>query len=191
LGQKLVTPTIPSTEPTDLVRGDSTKWTRGFSEYLPADGWTLTYYFASAQTVFNVVATNNGDGTFLLTMATTDSKKFTVGRWSWQAIVTKASERVTLDSGWIQISDGLALASANTGVDMRTFEAQALDELQAAYRARISQGSSMSYNGRSVSWSSLAELYEQIQTLTLTVDAQEQGAAAGMGRQIRVRYGAI
>ena len=189
-----MTPTIPTSEPTTLTRGDSTKWTKAFSEYLPADGWTLTYYFTSSdgsgEGVFNVVGTNNGDGSFLVTLAVADSRKFIVGNWTWQAVVTKAAELITLATGTIQIVQGLSSLDASIGVDMRSDNRKMLDDVIVALRSGISRGSSMSYNGRSVTWNSLSELQQLRKQLESDVRIEELGENAGLGRQIRVRYGA-
>jgi hypothetical protein len=184
----LVTPTIPSTEPTKLTRGDSTVWTRAFSEYLPADGWTLKYYFGSSTSVFSITAADNGDGSFLATVATIDSKKFAAGRWTWQAVVTKAAESITLDTGAIDIVDGLSLTASGIGVDLRSQNRIMLDALIATLQGRATSDQlSMSYNGRSLSRSSIAELREWRTELEDMVRVEEQGEQAGLGRDIRVR----
>lgn len=185
-----MTATIPSTEPTTLVRGDSTKWTKAISQYLPADGWTLTYYFVSSLGASNVVGSNNGDGTWLVTVATTDSLKLGAGLWQWAAVLTKAAERITIEQGELEVLNGFATASS-AGFDSRSMARQQLDAVEALILARTTGGlvTSVSINGRSVSNEPIATLIQLRDDLRQRVKIEEGGSAAGLGRQIRVRYG--
>jgi hypothetical protein len=184
----VVTPTIPSTEPKTIIRGDTVKWTRGFSEYLPADSWVLTYYFVNTAGRISVVASDNGDGTFLTTISSTVSKQFQKGRWYWQAVVTKAAERFTLDSGEFQVKDGIA--DATSGLDTRTWARRTLDAVEATLEGRAtSDHTSMSINGRSISRMTPLELMDWRDRLRSEVRIEEQAAKAGLGRNIKARYG--
>jgi hypothetical protein len=190
----MVTRTIPTGEPTTLVRGDSAKWIVIDAEYPPADGWTMTYYLVS-KTVTRVTwngSADNGDGTWLVTLSKADTRELLAGIWNWQRVATKGSEQVTRGAGTLTVSAGFASAggTASPFVDGRSFERQALDELEAVLIERLRVGQvSMSYNGRSVSWSSAAEMYQLRAELKTAVDAQELAQNAGLGRQIRIRYG--
>lgn len=185
----MVTPAIPAKEPAKITRGDSTKWTRGFSEYLPTDSWVLTYYFANAANRHSIQATDNGDGSFLVTVATTDTLRFIKGTWIWQAVVTKASERITLDTGQFEVVDGLATAAG--GIDTRTWARRTLDAVEATLEGRASNDHlSVSINGRSISKMSPLELMDWRDRLRSEVRVEQQAEKAGLGRDIRVRYGA-
>jgi hypothetical protein len=113
------------------------------------------------------------------------------GRWNWQRVATRTTEQVTRDSGDLVVIDGFASnASAVPFVDGRSWARQALDEIEAAILARASTGqTSASFNGRSVSWQSLAELYQIRSDLKAETAAEDDAENAGLGRQIRVRYG--
>jgi len=191
----LVTPTIPTGEPDTLTRGDSSKWYVADAEYVPADSWVMSYYLVSPDStrVVWTGVTNNGDGNWLVTLTKADTQNLKAGLWNWQRVATKASEQITRDSGSITVVEGFASAGATASpfVDGRSFARRALDEVEAAIISRASSGqTSMSFNGRSVSWSSMAELYQLRADLRSEVNAEELGASAGLGRQIRVRYGA-
>lgn len=184
----MATPAIPTTEPTTLTRGDSTKWTRGFSDYLPVDGWSLKYHFIAAGGKQVVTATDNGDGTFLATLMTTVSKLLTIGTWSWQAVVTKGSEQITLDAGIINVVAGFA--ETNTGTDVRTQARRTLDAVNATLEGRASSDQlRVQVNGRSIERLSLTELRQWQAQLRTEVRAEELGDNAGLGRNIKVRYG--
>ena len=191
----MVTRAIPTGEPNTLTRGDSSTWYVSDTEYPPADSWVMVYYLVSPNStrVSWTGFTNNGDGSWLVTLVKADTQNLKAGLWNWQRVATKAAEQVTRDSGSITVLEGFASAGATASpfVDGRTFARQALDEVESAILSRASSGqTSMSFNGRSVSWSSMAELYQLRSDLRAEVKGEELGANAGLGRQIRVRYGA-
>jgi hypothetical protein len=52
---------IPTTEPTQIVAGDTVKWTRELPDYPSSDGWSLRYAIRGAASV-DVTATSDGTG---------------------------------------------------------------------------------------------------------------------------------
>lgn len=181
--------TIPTTEPSEFTAGDSLQWTRAFSDYLPADGWALTYYFVNSTGKVTVTTSDNGDGSYLASISTAVSATFAVGRWYWQAVATRASERVTLDSGETVVVTGFVSTAAG-GADVRSPARKTLDALEATLQGRAtSDHLSMSVNGRSISRLSVTELLQWRDRLRDEVRIEEQGERAGLGRNIKVRFG--
>lgn len=188
-----MTAPIPATEPLTLVRGDSTVWTRGFGDYVPNDGWTLTYHFISAAGKVVVTCTNNGDATFLATITKTISKQFVgpAGFWDWQAIVANVAltQQITLARGRLQVAVGFA--EQNNGADVRSQLRQTLDAVNATLLGRASSDQmQVTYNGRSIMRLTVKELLAWRAQLQQEV-AVEDGEDTGAGRQVRVAYGTI
>lgn len=180
--------TIPAKEPTTIIRGDTVKWTRALAEFLPADGWALTYYFTSASARVVVTTTNNGDGSFLAVISSAVSATLTVGQWYWQAAVAKAGEQYTVDSGAVDVAAGMAIATG--GIDTRTWARRTLDAVEATLEGRAtSDHTSMSINGRSISRMTPLELMDWRDRLRAEVRTEEQAEKAGLGRNIKVRFG--
>jgi len=185
----MVTPTIPSGEPKSFVRGDSCKWTRGFSEYLPADGWTLTYYIVSSNGKKSIVATDNGDGSFLATLTTTISLSMAEGVWTWQAVLTKTGERKTLDSGTFVVEQNFD--NVGQSYDSRTFARKMLDAIEALLLDTSgSDETSISIDGVSTSFENKAELIAARDRFKREVKQEEQAAnlKKGLGGSVRVRF---
>lgn len=186
----MVTPTIPQGEPAQLVVGDSAKWYVQDLDYLPTDGWTMAYYLVnkdSSRVTFSGV-TDNADGRWLVTVAKTDTQALIAGRWNWQRVATKAAEQVTRGQGEFEVIAGFAtVGSQEPFVDGRSWARQALDKLEAAYLAQATSGQiSVGFNGRSITWASLAELRAERDAMRAKVQTE---AGGGKGRDIRVRYG--
>ena len=76
---------IPTDIPTLFTAGDTLKFTKELADYLPADGWTLTYSLVKSSAQIQFSASDNGDGTHLVNVATTTTDDWTAGDYRWQA----------------------------------------------------------------------------------------------------------
>ena len=149
---------IPTTEPETFTAGDTVKWTKALADYTPDDGWTLSYSFVSgsdSQAPTNVA--DNGDGSFLVTISTTDSAEFSAGIYYWQAYVSKSGERYKVDEGRVDVKPDFA--SQSTGYDARSHVVKVLDALKATIENKASKDQ-LAYTiaGRSISRLSPGEL---------------------------------
>lgn len=142
--------TIPTKEPANFTAGDTVKWTKSLADYLPADGWVLSYAIVQASVQKTITATDNGDGTHLATITATDSGGYATGIWSWQAYVTKASERYTVANGTFEVLANFA--DQGSGYDARSHVKKVLDALEATILGKASKDQiSISVQGRSLS----------------------------------------
>ena len=152
--------TIPTTEPTAIQAGDTVAWTKNLTDYLPSASWVLTYQYVSPAQAFTLTAADNSDGTHLITELPAATDDWAAGNYQWQAYVTKASNRYTVDSGRAIIRANLAVAAA-TGADYRTQNKRTLDLINAAIEDRFPLAESgFSINGRSVELMSMPDLIQ-------------------------------
>lgn len=172
--------TVPST----LVAGDTWEWTRDLSDY-PAGTWTLTYYFAKDGKQFSAAATADGT-THSVSVAAATTAVYPAGRYQWQARVTAAGESFTVESGWVQVQANPATSTA----DPRSWARRTLDAVECFLEGNASTAQqSMTVQGRSLARWPLAELLQLRDKLRQEVRTEEQGSAAGLGRNIKVRFG--
>ena len=52
---------IPITEPASLIAGDTVRWLKHLPDFLPADGWQLSYQLVNAQHTITIESTPSGD----------------------------------------------------------------------------------------------------------------------------------
>jgi hypothetical protein len=102
--------TIPTTEPISIIAGDTAKFTRSFSEYSAADGWTLAYELRGPS-VLTVAATTDTDGAgFAVTIAAADSGTLLPGLYLWFARASLDGEVYTVDQGTLTVQPNPATA---------------------------------------------------------------------------------
>lgn len=144
-----MTATTPTKEPDVFTAGDTVKWTKSFSDYLPADSWVLTYALVIASTRIILTATDNGDGSHLITVSAADSAGYAAGIYHWQAYATKGTERYQVGKGRLEIKPDFA--SQSTGYDNTSHVKNVLDALEATILGKASKDQ-MSYtiNGTTV-----------------------------------------
>lgn len=189
--------TIPTTEPTRIVAGDTVQWTKSLPDYLPTDGWTLTYAFTLSGDQHTETAADNGDGTHLVTLSGTDTTALTAGIYSWQAYVTSGTERHTVGQGRMEVLPNLAASGySTTGYDNRSHVKKVLDAIEAVIEGRassdqISMSVSSGQVSRSLSRMSFAELIEVRNTYRFLYAREirreriERGLPAGRKTQAR------
>ena len=144
-----MTVTIPTKEPVVFTAGNTVKWTKSLSDYLPADGWVLTYALVIAGQLIELTATDNGDGSHLISIDAATSDGYTAGIYHWQAYVTKATERYPVGSARLEIKPNFA--TQTTGYDNTSHVKNVLDALEATILGKASKDQ-MSYtiNGTTV-----------------------------------------
>lgn len=128
---------IPTTEPTSLVAGETVKWHRSLADYPVSELWTLTYAIRGASSL-DVTCTVSGSY-YLATISAIDSGNLAAGRYWWQAYVSKAStgERYLVDNGSLKVTADLADAVA--GYDGRSHAQIVLDAIEALIQGKASK----------------------------------------------------
>ena len=177
---------IATTEPEYFVAGDTVKWKKTLADYKASDGWTLSYALRGAGTV-NITASPSGaDHQVDIAAATTAG--YTVGTYSFSAYVTKAAERYTVGSGYIEIKKNLATATTFTD---RLLTLQADVDAINAWLGKNYSFASYSIGGRSLNKYTIADLYmlrgrlqSELQNLK---DAEKIRRGLGTSKLIRVR----
>lgn len=132
-----MTAIIPTLTPASFMAGNTVKWTMSLPDYLPADGWVLSYAFVVGGDQQLVTATDNGDGSHLVTLAAADSAKFVAGIYHWQAYVTSGAERFPVGQSRVEVKPNYA--DMNGGHDSRSNARQVLDALDAMMLKKASK----------------------------------------------------
>jgi len=140
-------------EPETIRQGDTVTWAKQLADYVPGDGWTLTYAFATASDRQVVSAASGSDGDYLVTITATESAAWIAGETYYgQAYVEKAGERHTVWEGRVTVQAGLHLATHATGYDSRSHAVKVLEALRATIEGKASKDMlSLSIAGRSIS----------------------------------------
>jgi hypothetical protein len=131
-------------EPKVLIAGDTVKFTRFIQDASPDDG-QLQYFFNSPvnnASVDPVVATDNGDGGFLITLLSALTDTMQVGEWKWEAHFFPTSDpdaRYRVGFGRFRVKANYASLSGGTGVDDRTHVEITLDNIEAVIAKKATQ----------------------------------------------------
>lgn len=141
---------IPTFPPTSFRTGETVKWTTSDPDHLPTASWVLTFEASSQTSVISGTGTNNGDGSFLVTLTASATGTASTGDYFWTERVSKgtgtALERYTVRSGWMEI-----LPSMGTAIDARSHARKMLDAIELVLEGKAPQDvASYSVAGRSL-----------------------------------------
>lgn len=186
-----MTATIPLNEPASFTAGDTVKWRISVPDYLPADGWAMTYAFVQSAHQRTATGSNNGDGTHLITISAANSALFNTGIYFYQAYVTLSGERFKVREGRLEVKPNFATASS--GVDARTHVKQVLDALEATIAGKASKDQlSYTIGGNTVAKLAPGDLikwynhYQKLYSNELAAERVNKGEA--QGNIIKVRF---
>lgn len=183
---------IPAVEPTEFTAGDTVTWTKDLADYLPTDGWSLSYAFryqhGSGTTLDLTGASSNTNWT--LTLSAAQSALMKPGPWVWAGFVTKATERFQVAGpGTITVKPNLAALTFDS--DLRSSAKRAYDNALEAWEA-VKLGQTVTINGRTYMQHDLDKLTRYVQTCKADYDAvlaKEQFGKTGINpRRIGVRF---
>ena len=169
--------TIPTVVPSRFAAGDTVKFTRSFSDYSAADGWTYVIYFNGAQAM-SKAGTTAADGIgFAITLATTDTDDFTTpGAVRYQERVTKAGETYTVGEGTVDVARNYNGAAAGAA---QTHEEKTLAVIEAAMSGRLTSDiESYQIAGRAVSKIPIEQLSRLRAQYAAAVRFQRTGSAS-------------
>jgi hypothetical protein len=149
-----------TTEPEELVAGDTLIWKRTDlnTDYSNASH-TLSYKArleGTGATVITITASASSDD-YLVSVAAGTTASYATGVYRWQAYITRTSDsaRVTVDSGTFEV---LANRSASTA-DPRSHAKTMMDKIESILSGRADGDvASYSINGRSLTKLGIEEL---------------------------------
>ncbi|MEG9430747.1 hypothetical protein [Terriglobus sp. ADX1] len=143
--------------PTQFRAGDTVQWSRYVAEYVPSNGWSLSYRFICASGKFDVAATNDGD-TFNATIPASTSAGFSPDTYTWvEFVLSENGERHTLRQGACVVLPNLAASAA--AADQRTQAQRSLDAIDAVLEGRAGDGvEEYEIHGRRIKKMSVDEL---------------------------------
>jgi hypothetical protein len=170
--------------PSSLRAGDTWQLLLTLADH-DAPTWSSVLYFEKAGLSFSVNGAASGSQ-HSFTLAAADSAGKEPGNYKWFIRATAAGIVDTVLEGWLDILPDLAAAK---GRDHRGPARVMLDAVNATLLGRASSDQlAMTINGRSISRIPLPELRQWQAQLKQEVRTEEKGAAAGLGRNIKVRY---
>jgi hypothetical protein len=179
---------------TEIIVGDTLDFVTSVPRFLASAGWTLTYKLipkAAGPAVISFNASAQGDDYRVQVTAATTAT-WTVSDYSFEAYVTKAAERYTVDSGQVTIKANPASA---TTLDNRSHERKMLDQVQAAMFALNAGVKSYAIGSRQLTYRDMPELImeeSRLKWLVLNEEAREK-IAAGLGnpRNVGIRFNRV
>jgi len=119
--------------PPSFASGETVTYERLFSDYSPADGWSLTAYLAGAS-VESATATVSGNK-FIVTFAATDTAPLTAGNYQWEERVSKTTTVIVVARGRVEVLPNIA--AAVTG-DMQAWAEATLAAVEARLKGNAS-----------------------------------------------------
>lgn len=151
---------IPIGAPYSFVRGTTQAYrVRPGNDYPPAT-WTLNVTFITTDDQQTITATDNGDGTFLVTIDRAASLLFREGNYRFQEVVDNGTDFELLDAGVVVVLPNFAELSS--GHDGRSHAAKMYDKLSELLEAKADDDkNSMSQQDMSLSRYQFADLQEQ------------------------------
>ena len=177
-------------EPESFVTGDTSTWTKELPEYLPSDGWVLSYAFVLNGVQVVITTTDNGDGSHLANINKVDSAKFVAGQWNWQAHVDNGTDHQMVDSGRVDVLP--SFIDATTGYDGRSHAQKTLDAIEAVIEERATKDQqSYTIQGTSIARMPITDLirFRAIYRNKVKEEKIAENLANGLGssRTIKVR----
>lgn len=127
---------LPTAIPARIVAGTSLQFTRDLPDY-PASTWTLTYALVKSGQRITFSGADNGDDRHLLDVAPATTAAWAAGTYAYQAILSDGTDRITVESGTLQIVPDFAAQSS--GYDGRSHARKVLDAIEAVLEGRASE----------------------------------------------------
>jgi hypothetical protein len=181
---------IPTTEPECITAGDSTTWTRTFTDYTATDEWALSYSFVQAGKPSLTIATTGSGATFTAALTTANTTLLDSGLWYWQAFLTKTTQRVTAGTGRLTVQ--VNLATAGPDFDPRSFAKKALDAIESACLAGIREDIEISIDGMVLRFRTFEEMLkarsQYLAIYNAELDAERLANGKGSRKKVLTRF---
>lgn len=181
---------IPTTEPAALIAGDTAKWLRSLPDYLPADGWTLTYTLLNAAGKITIISSASADS-HLVNVPSADTALWLAGEYAWRAQIASATgDAYTIGSGTIIVQPAFSAAT----LDNRSHARKVLANINA-YLENANNLTAARYQiaGRELQRIPIAELLTLRDRYRSEVAREDAAANVARGlpdkRRVMVRFG--
>ena len=180
----------PTTEPASLIAGDTAKWLKALPDYLPADGWVLTYTLINAAGKITITAGASG-ADHLVNVPAATSTTWPAGQYTWRAqVVNAALDTFTTATGSITVQPAFGAAPLDARSHARKALANIEDYLENANNLTAAQ---YEIAGRKLQRHSLPDLWSMRDRYRAEVVREDNAAkfARGLpgGSRIAVRFG--
>lgn len=169
--------TIPTTEPTQLIAGDSWEWDRTLGDYPPDDGWELSYVLrgnTDLTIAFDDAAgpVSADAGVFEVRVPPATTATVLPGTYRLVGQVDDGTDRFVVYDATLTVEQNPA-----TVVDSKTQAEIDLASVQSAIAARLAgdQPESYTINGREIQRIPLAELYRIESRLLYRIEVKRSG----------------
>lgn len=126
---------IPTTEPLELVAGDSWQWRREDLVDYPAPTWTLVYRFKNASGGFEITAAADG-AEFAISVPSATTATYAAGVYQYAARVSDGTTFTTVREGAVTLTASLFAGTASAALDLRSDAQKGLDAINAALLAK-------------------------------------------------------
>lgn len=164
---------VLTSEPTEIVAGDTVVWVRSFSDYPATSGWSLSYVLRNSTTKQEIDAAPDGSG-FQVALDAATTASWNPGLYEWRAYISKDAERYTVAAGSLTVRPNFA---GDGQVDPRTPNQRDLDAISAVLSGRASSDvQEYTVGGRQLKKMTIAELLKLQQVYAYRV-ARENGTA--------------
>lgn len=173
-----------------LIAGDSLSLLDTVDQCPASDGWTFKIRFAPQGAGAAVTLTGIADGdSFRITAGSSVTANWAAGRYSYVKWVEKADERITVESGFIDILANAATASV--GADTRSHVEKVLANLEAMLEGRATKDvQEYTIGDRQLKHMDIGELliWRNKYKAQLAGERAAASLAKPLGRKILVRF---
>lgn len=162
-------PPVLSEMPASFPANTTLTYSKSFADFRPQDGYSMALLLAGPQ-LLQVAATSDSSGTYTFTL-TPGQTALIPGRYAWNEVATKGSDRYVAASGVVSITPNLAVVGAN---DMQSKEERWLAMVEAVLDNRMSADvQSYTIAGRQLVRMPVKELMSMRASLAATVELQK------------------
>jgi hypothetical protein len=129
----MTAPTIPNSEPSTIVAGDSVAWTKTITSYAGTLNYSLQI-FGSSDPPILFAATPPGGPNFSISLAPGVTANWAPGRYTWTSYIDDGTNRHAIDTGEMVVLANPAIAVAGTHAT------RTLAIIEAALEGRLPRG---------------------------------------------------
>jgi len=178
-------PAIVAAGTTITWRDDDT--TVPFDQHATSADWTLTYYLRSSISGAHTVTGSAYNSGWQVTISATDSTDFNEGDWSWEAVVSKGSEKFRIGQGQIKVKQSLAYTGTAGVIETRSQNKIDRDNIKAALRKFADGMQEYSIGGRTFKRSNISDLHSELDRLNAIVMREDiaEKVSQGLGNPTR------
>lgn len=177
-------PDLPTTEPSEVVAGDTVSWEKSIADYPATDGWTLKYRVINSAGKIDITATADG-ADYLVDESPATSAAWAAGQYTWVSYVEKSGARHTVGRGSITVKPDLAAES--TSYDTRTTAKKTLDAIETWLTSRDLGVAEYEIAGRRMKYIPVAELLSLRSKLKAEVTREEAAERLALGLQSKTK----